>query len=44
MYSCYENDTSSFVQESYTETEDPFPVPKIPDNRIPTPWYIRNNN
>jgi len=22
---------------SYTETDDPFPVPNIPDNRIPTP-------
>ena len=28
---------ASFVQESYTETDDPFPVPKIPDNKIPTP-------
>jgi len=35
---------ASFVQESYTETDDPFPVPKIPDNKIPTPWYIRNSN
>lgn len=27
----------SIELESYTETDDPFPVPKIPDNKIPTP-------
>lgn len=27
----------TFEQESYTETDDPFPVPNIPDNRMPTP-------
>jgi hypothetical protein len=26
-----------FEQESYTETDDPFPVPNIPENRMPTP-------
>jgi len=35
---------SCFDQKSYIETDDPFPVPKIPDNRIPTPCYMRNTN
>ena len=24
--------------QSYTDTEDPLPVPNNPDNRMPTPW------
>ena len=26
------------LQESYRETDAPFPVPNIPEKRIPTPW------
>ena len=24
--------------ESYTDTDDPLPVPNMPEKRIPTPW------
>lgn len=27
----------NFEQETYTETDEPFPVPNIPENRMPTP-------
>lgn len=30
-----------FRAETYMDTEDPFPVPNSPDNKMATPWKTR---
>lgn len=32
------------AKESYTDTDDPFPVPNIPEKRMPTPYNQKTKN